>query len=235
MTYKTMQAELMGVLVTSTLEGDTREVKLQCNNIIVAAGPWTSEVLWDIVALMPEIDNHQEHYEWIRVPREDIEENEDVGLLLEDTKDTKGAMITAQPSSNEILVAAVGNKRVNNYKLPNPPRVKHGVEGLNTDKVRGMAAQALEGFQAAQGVTKGRSLISTSTDRLPLIDKIPALLIDGRFLGVDDNPLGIYVACGFGRYGTTLSLGVAAMLRRMICRDEPMMDFDGDFTLPVPE
>lgn len=221
--------------VRSTLENDSREVELECHNLIVAAGPWTAEIVSELLGWMPEIDNYQERVEWIRVPREDIVENDDIGLLLEDTKLIKGGMIATQPSSNEVLVAAMGDKCVNHHRLPNSPRVKYGSEGISTERARGIAERGLEGYTPGPGVTKGRSLLSTSTDRMPLIDRIPSQLIDDRFEGVDDNPLGIYVACGFGRYGTTLSLGVAAMLRRMICRDESFATWDGDFTLPVPE
>lgn len=79
----------------------------------------------------------------------------------------------------------------------------------------------------------GRSLISTSSNQMPLIDKVPAKVLDERHEGEDDSPLGIYLAFGFGRFGTTLAPGVATMLRRMICRDEDEIGTEEAFAFPA--
>jgi glycine/D-amino acid oxidase-like deaminating enzyme len=63
--------------------------------------------------------------------------------------------------------------------------------------------------------TDHTTTISTALDKLPLVCKIPSKVIDDRFTGEDKTPMGIYLAYGFGMYGTTMSLGVATALRRM--------------------
>ena len=79
-----------------------------------------------------------------------------------------------------------------------------------------LARDQLSNNTASAKSTNGVATISTAQNGLPLVCKIPSVLIDDRFEGEDDYPLGFYIAYGFGMYGTTVSLGVGAAIRNMM-------------------
>jgi hypothetical protein len=85
-----------------------------------------------------------------------------------------------------------------------------------------VARDRFNGITDSTKFIDGHSTISTSLGGLPLVCKIPSIMVDDRFQGEDNYPLGFYLAYGFGMYGTTMSLGVATAIRRM------MMGLDGD-------
>jgi glycine/D-amino acid oxidase-like deaminating enzyme len=116
----------------------------------------------------------------------------------------------AGQSSEELLVASVR------------PRIQHALFDDNEpedDHFSHAATVARNHLSDSDGSAKlknGVTTISTAQNGLPLVCKIPSALIDDRFEGEDDDPLGIYIAYGFGMYGTTMSLGVATALRAMV-------------------
>lgn len=220
----------------SSAKGDSRWTNIPCHNLILAAGPWTPMALKMLAIWLPDVDNFQQRYEWTRIGCAGFQDRDDVGLMLRSRAFGEGALISTQTETNEILVATVRGEQNNSHVTPTEARVKHGIGDQSNSKARKLAKKQIVGFDEAEDATDvvdGRSLISTSFNQRPIIGKIPAELLDERHEGEDDNPMGIYLAFGFGRFGTTLAPGAATILRRMICRDEDVTEGMEAFAFPA--
>lgn len=185
---------------------------------------------------LPDLDNWQQRWQWTRIHRAGFDSSDDVGMMLRSGTYDEGTLIASQPHANEILVATTRAGLNNSHVTPTDVRANRAVGNQPTSKSRILAKQQVVGFDEEEGtipVVDGRSLTSTSSNQRPIIDKIPAKLLDQRHEGEDDNPLGIYLAFGFGRHGTTLAPGAATMLRRMICRDEELIGGEEAFAFPT--
>lgn len=230
---KTKNAQLLGAQIGSSLDGDNRSADIQCNNLIVAAGPWTTEVLRQLLPWTDQPENNSQYYDWIRIPRINIRSYDNTGLLLRNTADGEGAIAAAQSRSREILVAAISRKRKAAGVIRTSARSQNIIDENESSRAKMLATAVVERFHD-DNFTEGRALISTANNNLPIIGKIPSKVVDARFEGVDNNPLGIYVAYGFGKHGTTLAPGTATLMRRMICRDEPVGEWSKAFAYPGP-
>lgn len=206
---------LKGVRLTSVdvarVGNAKRSVEVPCHNLIIAAGSDTPDVLHGIVPWMEprtSLPNTKQHCDWARVQGPNIRTADKVGLVVRSNTGGDPVIVAAQPHQ-KLLVAAVR------------PRDKHmpfdnsKTENQHSSDALLAARSQLRGIPDPTDIEEGRTTISTALDNLPLVCKIPSILIDDRFEGQDNNPMGIYLAYGFGMYGTTMCLGVSGALRRM--------------------
>jgi glycine/D-amino acid oxidase-like deaminating enzyme len=196
---KTKSAKLMSVDIAKVGDPD-RFVEVPCHNLIVAAGSHTPEAL---------LMNIKKHCDWSRVQSQKIEDIDKLGLVIH-TPTSDDPIIMAGQSSKELVVASVRPRMQHVLPDDSEPEEDHFSHAATV--ARDHLGDNAESIKFTNGVTT----ISTSQDGLPLVCKIPSALIDDRFEGEDDDPLGFYIAYGFGMYGTTVSLGVATALRAMI-------------------
>jgi glycine/D-amino acid oxidase-like deaminating enzyme len=153
--------------------------------------------------------NIKKHCDWSRVHGHTIDDTDKVGLVIH-TPTGDAPVIMAAQSSEELVVASVR------------PRIQHVLfddSEPEEDHFLHAATVARDHLGDNAKTTKfinGATTISTAQDGLPLVCKVPSALIDDRFEGEHEDPLGIYIAYGFGMYGTTVSLGVATALRAMV-------------------
>ena len=79
--------------------------------------------------------------------------------------------------------------------------------------------------------TEGSSLISSSSNGLPVIDTVPtSLLLNPTSSEALRQESGLWLCFGFGMYGTTLAPGAARALCRRMFGESSGMD-DGNFNL----
>lgn len=208
---KTKSAKLTSVDIAK-VGNFARYIEVPCNNIIVAAGSHTLDALHDIVPWIEprtSLVNHKQHCDWVRIQGPPIGIADKVGLVIHNNVGIDPVIIAAQPRQ-ELLVASI---RPRTQHVPfNDKQTEKG----HFSEAASVARDQVKGISDTTKYADGRTTISTSLDKLPLVCKIPSIILDDRFEGEDNNPLGMYLAYGFGMYGTTLSLGVAAALRKLI-------------------
>jgi glycine/D-amino acid oxidase-like deaminating enzyme len=151
--------------------------------------------------------NNKQHCDWVRIPAPSLRSPNKVGLVIRDPSGGDSTIVAAQ-SGQEILIASVRPEDQRSSSNDSDEQ-KHFL--VTTAQAR----RQLKDTEVSKDHTTGdTTIISTAIDKLPLVCKIPSKVIDDRFTGEDKTPMGIYLAYGFGMYGTTMSLGVATALRR---------------------
>lgn len=208
---KTKTAKLMSVDIAKVGDAD-RYVEVPCHNLIVAAGAHTPDALHELVPWTEprtSLMNIKHHCDIIRTKGHTITDTENLGLVVH-TPTNNDPVIVAGQSGEELKVASIR------------PRIQHvrfddsGPEADHFSDAALVARDQLSNGAESTKLSNGVATISTAQDGLPLVCKIPSALIDDRFEGEDDEPLGFYIAYGFGLYGTTMSLGVATAVRAMM-------------------
>jgi glycine/D-amino acid oxidase-like deaminating enzyme len=196
-----------------------RVISIQCNNLVLATGSNTPDTLHEFVPWMEPrttLVNNKQHCDWVRISAPTLGNADKVGLVIRDHLGGDSTIMAAQPGQ-EILVASIC------------PENQHSP--FNDSDTNAQARSQLKDTEVSDDYTTGHTTISTALDKLPMVCKIPFKLIDDRFTGGEDKtPVGIYLAYGFGMYGTTMSLGVATALRRMFTGQEA--GIGGAFSYP---
>lgn len=208
---KTKRAKLTSVDV-ARVGNPKRFVDIPCHNLIIAAGSHTPDALHEIVPWMEprtKLPHNKQHCDWVKLEGPVIRSADKVGLVVRGNPGGDSVIVAAQPRQ-KVLVAAVHpkNKHI-------PFNASEAEKHQSSDALL-VTRNQLRGFNEAKKIEEGRTTISTAVGKLPLVCKIPSNLVDDRFPAENDNPLGIYLAYGFGMHGTTLCLGVATALRNMI-------------------
>jgi glycine/D-amino acid oxidase-like deaminating enzyme len=213
---KTKSGKLMSVDIAK-VGNPARFVEVPCHNVIVAAGPGTIEALHEII---PWIEprtlflNKKQHCDWVRVQGPSVGDADKVALVIHNIAGGDPVIMAGQ-AHQELIVAST---RPRNQHIPSidSAEITHFPDAVL------VARDRFNGITDSTKFIDGHSTISTSLGGLPLVCKIPSIMVDDRFQGEDNYPLGFYLAYGFGMYGITMSLGVATAIRRM------MMGLDGD-------
>lgn len=189
-----------------------RFIELFCHNIIVAAGPGTPNALHEIVPWIEPrstLANNKQYCDWIRIQGPPIETADKVGLVIR-TRSERHPVTIATQHHEELLIASIRLKPKHVPSDDAETKKEHFSEAVMLAKDR------LKDMDEMTNFTTGHNIVSTSVDKLPLVCRIPPTIIDDRSEGEDIGPLGIYLAYGFGMYGTTVSRGVAIAIRRMM-------------------
>jgi glycine/D-amino acid oxidase-like deaminating enzyme len=196
-----------------------RCISIPCNNLVLATGSHTPDALHEIVPWTEPrttLVNHKQRCDWVRIPAPTLRNADKVGLVIRDPSGGDSTIMAAQ-SGQEILVTSI---RPENQR---PPVNDSDIGQKHLLDTTAQARSQLKDTEVSNDYTPDHTTISTAVDNLPLVCKIPSKVIDDRFTGEDKTPMGIYLAYGFGMYGTTMSLGVAAALRRMITGQDAMI------------
>jgi glycine/D-amino acid oxidase-like deaminating enzyme len=208
---KTKTANLMSVDVAKVGDPD-RYVEVPCHNLIVAAGAHTPDALHELVPWVEprtSLMNIKHHCDITRTKRHMITDTDNLSLVIH-TPSSSDPVIVSGQSGEELKVASVRPRIQHVLFDDSEPEIDHFSDAALV--ARDQLNNGVESTKFKNGV----AAISTAQNGLPLICKIPSDLIDDRFEGEDDNPLGFYIAYGFGMYGTTMSLGVATAVRAMM-------------------
>lgn len=174
------------------VDNHDRNATIPCHNIIVAAGAKTPTAL-DLMTgwiPLPDEPENKERFDWARF--KDISFKADCGMMIRRDDGTYTSLFAPQRDATEMLVATVG-----------------------ASKAERLAAHRINGIAEAKSYNSGETTVITSFNNLPLVDKLPWKVVDPRHKRYVDR-LGIYIAYGFGKFGTTLAPGAATAVCRMI-------------------
>ena len=158
--------------------------------------------------------NIKQHCDLIRLQGPQISDADEVALVIHNQPGSDPVIMAGQ-CEQDLIVASV------RPSIQHVPFNDSETGKAHFSKAVLAAKDQLKGIDDSTRSTHGHATISTASDGLPLVCKIPSVLIDDRFEGEHEDPLGIYIAYGFGMYGTTVSLGVATALRAMISGEDP--------------
>jgi len=157
--------------------------------------------------------NIKQHCDFIHLQGPKISDADNVSLVMHSQPGGDPVIMSAQ-SEQDLIVASV------RPSIQHVPFKDSETGKAHFSKAVLAARDQLKGIDDSTKSTHGHATISTAQDGLPLVCKIPSVLVDDRFQGEDNDTLGIYLAYGFGMYGTTVSLGVATALRAMMFGDD---------------
>ncbi|KAK3070464.1 hypothetical protein LTR53_010420 [Teratosphaeriaceae sp. CCFEE 6253] len=194
---------------------------IQCQNVILAAGPWTTGIL---KALCPksklDLGNNVKEVLWVRVNEVDMAKGDSIALLLpdvacdDDTLEDEVTM-TGRHRSRQVIIAGVSSKSINDDVQPPDAIDPQLGEAKPLHHLQRLAERRLGGITDSDHTTEGFALVSTSARKLPIIDRVPASAssVDNE-CGADIRQSGVWLCFGFGFHGTTLAPGAA----RVLCR-----------------
>jgi hypothetical protein len=208
---KTKHGKLMSVDI-ARVGNPARFIEVPCHNLVVAAGSDTLDALHEIVPWIEprtSLVNKKQHCDWNRVQGPIIDDGDKVALVVHNHA-RKDPVILAGQARQELIAASVRPRIQHMPFFDDKTVIEH-----NSDAAL-VARDRSNGINDSTTFVNGHTTISTALYGLPLVCKIPSVILDDRSETQDDNPLGFYLAYGFGMYGTTMSLGVAVTLRMMV-------------------
>lgn len=210
----------------STGEGDVQY--LDCQNLVLAAGPWTTGILQDVlfeddVGLTNTIRTAYAYVVGIEMATK--AEKDDVGLLLpfvaQDDKYIQASIgIAARVPKTQVTIFGT-SKQTEDTNLPADDALDPSLDSAKPfGRIREYAGRRLDStggddrdFFETEGVRSRYAKVSTSADGLPFVGRLPTSgsgSVDSA--GQHNRPDGIWLCFGFGMYGTFLGPGVANAL-----------------------
>ena len=218
-------------------------IKGNNQNLILAAGPFTTGIFNSLFnAHRVELKNHVQSTHWFHTTMNDIAEKDDIGLRLPQAAESEALLeneITVLPLLEESALAVSATTKGSANKELNRNAALTPREG-KTSALRAVAAKymndnRLDVGDKKQTLKKGRSELSVANDGNPIIDRVPpsALGIVCNDDLEDQQPFGVWLCYGFGRFGTMLAPGAARMLVSKMFRGSAGQDDDDMFSLPA--
>ncbi|KAK4895185.1 hypothetical protein LTR27_006794 [Elasticomyces elasticus] len=265
--------------------------KLDCHNLVLTAGPWTTGILKQVLPVsFLNIPNKTQFAIWFTASPSNnmVSENGGVDLARSKAKATEPEIVatssgtavgksvptsTAEddkpedeldPSdatasddvtlvfpdlaaeideledqitmtgrkSHNIIVAGLETVSMDGPAVPEEAFDPGTNNKKPTHHLRRLAGKRLGEENVNKDNAPGESaLTSTSTDGLPIIDKIPAYALGRPEIYGADPKLGVWLCFGFGMHGTTLAFGAARALSRRIFGEASGID---DRSVAVP-
>jgi len=229
----------VGAVSISGLHEDSGSDKVYCQNLVLAAGPFTSHIFRCCYRKTKTVDleNNIQHALWHEVPQVSMPNGDDVGVLLPDVARTSNSLedkvtAVAQPTRLAVRVAAVTKARGEGHLSRTDALNPQMTDPVPLRQLERLAMKIVDGgglkAHDTRFNTQGFSFISTSRGGLPVIDKVPASKLGIEDTGekaADSRPDGLWVCFGFGMYGTALAPGAArALVRRMLGKPSGIVD-----------
>ncbi|KAK5124990.1 hypothetical protein LTR85_001180 [Meristemomyces frigidus] len=235
--------DVSSIAIRHAHDRDKARETIRCQNIVFAAGAWTTELFQRMYRKTPlQLENNVSVAYWYRLQSPSMAEKEDVGLLFPDLADADEALedkitMVGHANQSSVIVTGVGSK-VKNTEL-------NAVEALDPQlsdaqplrHLKKIAAKRLDGDSQgvlrADNVARGFNFISTSDQQLPIVDKVPSSGLGSVCKGEEDRrSCGIWLCFGFGMYGTTLAPGAARVLCNKMFGEESGVN-DVNFKIPM--
>ncbi|KXT07306.1 hypothetical protein AC578_461 [Pseudocercospora eumusae] len=218
---------IIGLRVTSTLTAKRHSQLLECSRLVLAAGPFTPSLL---SALFPQrqlaLENNPRLYQWVQIKGDGGAKKTSkataIMQLPEDARFQGPARVAARKDMIEIsrLYSAVPE-----YTLDYEDAIRERV-GSST-ALRFIAAETLSlpdiHLADRKHTSQGVAIVSTGNGANPVIGKVPDWLVSGTGKTGQESR-GVWLAYGFGAFGTTIAPGVARLLSRLISGEEPEID-----------
>ncbi|KAI7493523.1 hypothetical protein KC367_g8573 [Hortaea werneckii] len=235
----TMKSGKLYAITTTDPHRKGRNATLQCQNLILAAGAYTSGI---VQYLFPQnslqLENHVRDAHWYHTLVPDMTKEDDVGLLLPDIAESDRLLddkVIMVSSREDEIVSVVGqDKESKNIPLsPADAMADHPGDRNALRHLKRLIAKTLRPISGDYRYTEGSSLISSSNNGLPVVDSVPtSLLFNTADSEASKQESGLWLCFGFGMYGTTLAPGAARAVCRRMSGEASGMD-DGNLSLPT--
>ncbi|TKA73598.1 hypothetical protein B0A55_05720 [Friedmanniomyces simplex] len=220
-------------------QDDGARQTLTCQNVILAAGPYTTGIFKDVYPDSPlKIGNKSQFALWFPVAVDNKLARDNIGLVFpdvaaEDTELEDEVTMVGRPASHQVIVAGLGTESREGPVSPAEALDLDIVNGRPIRHLRRLAGRRLgEEAVSYKNAPRGCALVSTLTGKLPVIAKVPASALGRRCEpGADGKPNGVWLCFGFGMRGTTLAPGAARALWRRLFGEESGMQ-DGVVAVP---
>lgn len=221
----------------------TARKKLACNNLILAAGPFTTGIYNSLFKNSAvKLENNVQGVHGFKAVLDKKEDSEKMVIRLHDAaKDNERleneVRMARFPLVPFLAVSAVS--KTTSTRDFTPDDALSPSVGKSSD-LRTIAANYLnhDGMDVADKKKHGQKFrfeICTANGNNPIIDKVPASALGFVVFGDEDLcPFGVWLCYGFGQHGTTLAPGAARLLVSRIFYGEEG-DSNYDFSLPMYE
>ncbi|KAK3700907.1 hypothetical protein LTR37_015710 [Vermiconidia calcicola] len=235
-------SKLSSVYIRDIRNEDRPAEQLQCGNLILAAGPFTTEIFDCLFEKhhLQDLHNLVRAVHWFRIASENVTPADDIALRI-----PKAALsvpqlqneitLVAQPEGKTIAVSGFGSA-VRNINLGQDEALKP--KKPKTSALRSISAEylnkdGLDVMKKAHIQSKGRSEISEANDGAPIIDRVPVSGLGVAYKNeTDDHYLcGVWLCYGFGRHGTMLAPGAARVLVEKMFTGSSGLE-DGECRIP---
>lgn len=212
--------------------GNREKYSLPCDNLVLAAGPWTPSCLKhlfpdSVLDLVPAIDAG----DWILMKNSNRQTPKTVACVFFD--DIVGEKLEYAGQNDETMW--VCGRRNHTAKLPPPEAEQEPEEGLVSQLVKysekfvrlseGSDAENNDGIRILE---TGRAFRPSTASGLPFITAVPARHLSPSKCGQDT---GVFVCYDHGSYGMSLGMGSGKLMAQVMQGVQPDIDIS-KFTLP---
>lgn len=196
---------------------------IPCSNLIVAAGAFTTNVY---ARLFPNshlsLENNVRQVQKLQLQDVDMRTTGNNGIIAASmrSENYKGKLRIIADETEHSAEVFMTEKNGTDMPLAAQDALKHN-KG-SADSLLNMASKHLVSSRDTNSLdvsnvsNMSRSAISTGTDGCPVIGKVPS-----QALGDSE---GVFLAYGFGKYGTTLAPIVGEIITQLVCREEPFIN-----------
>ncbi|EME88049.1 uncharacterized protein MYCFIDRAFT_75885 [Pseudocercospora fijiensis CIRAD86] len=222
---------ITGLRVTSSMTAKSRFELIECSRLVLAAGPFTPSLL---ATLSPHrqlaLENNPRLYQWVQIKGAGLPKFDKAAVIMqlpEGARFQGPAQVAARQGMIEIsrLYSAIPD-----YILDHDDATRERVG--NSTPLRFIAAETLSlpGIHLAdrRHTSQGVSIVSTGNESSPVIGKVPGWLVGSTGkasrASTGDESRGVWLAYGFGAFGTTIAPGVARLLAQLVLGEEPEID-----------
>lgn len=230
---RSSSGDLTGIHVEQWIERKRLVKTLPCKRMVIVAGPFSQDVL---ETLFPDrklaLDNDAILHQWMRINGIRIPRESNVGVILDmpDSETSTGPVqFAARRHHNAVEVSRCSRKTPDDIITHKDAcRTRIG----STSEVRRIAGEILSSSNGRDAhlrnigeyVHQANFLISTGNEGNPVIGKVPDWVTSATDTSGETGSADVWLAYGFGNYGTTLAPGVGRLLVQAMSGEEPEVD-----------
>ncbi|KXT12814.1 hypothetical protein AC579_1817 [Pseudocercospora musae] len=229
---------ITGLRVKSTMMANKRSGPIECSRLVLAAGPFTPSLLSTLFPhRQPALENNPRLYQWVQIKGAGLSKTSKAAAVMELPEDARfqgPAQVAARKDLIEIsrLYSAIPE-----YTLDHEDAIRERVGSSTALRLIAAETLSLPGIHLAdrRHTSQGVAIVSTGNGASPVVGKVPDWLVGGSGkasrASTGHEFRGVWLAYGFGAFGTTLAPGVARLLSQLISGEEPEIDlFDFEVT-----
>ncbi|KAK5126889.1 hypothetical protein LTR08_004556 [Meristemomyces frigidus] len=229
--------DVSAVKIKHSIDRDQAPQTLRCQNLIFAAGPWTTEIFNKLfVGSTVKVDNNVSIPYWARLEVPSMPDKDNIGLIFPDITGGVESLedritMVAQATEDCMTITGVSApSRITHLRPADALEPQSGdtkaVRPLKSIVRKRLTAEGQAALDKAY-VGENYNFVSTSEKQLPIVDKIPTSRLRGLKVPSqkdDARPCGVWMCFGFGMNGTTLAPGAARVLGRRIFGEASEME-----------
>lgn len=214
----TMSQTMLSLNVTDNNKDNKTASVLRCDNLVIAAGPWSPALFkvlfpWSPVKFDPVISAG----DWIVFENPVMPADSEIAAVYID--DIVGHKLEFA-GRNDHTIWATGEKS-GVGKVPNVEEEPEP-DQRNLAKLKAYADTFLNhDIKELRVISQGRSYRPTTRNRLPVIAGIPPCRLSKTTVHCNDSRTSVYLNSGHGSYGVSLGMGSGKIMSQILMHKEP--------------